>query len=279
MAGPAGPLPVWIVVRRTFEDVYDNRRGFLATAGLWILLLWATSVVLFWSGGWAGAAAGFLGAVLVLVAHPAVSVAWHRHVILDDGLPSPMAPLTGPVGRYLLWAVLISLLAALPAVVAGLVLSLVLGAGLPTDLLEGRAGSALGTVVSLVLLLIGLLVWVRLVLVLPTVAVDRPPSLREASRRMAGSVVRFIAGGILILIPIAVATLAIGVLVAAIGVGAAEAGLAPGPGLAAMLAFALVELLDQGLQFIGTVLYTAYLSFAYLWLSDDLPVVDEAPPA
>lgn len=277
MAGPAGPLPVWILVRRTFEDVWENRYAFIATAGLWVILLWVTSVVLFWSRGWAGAAASFLGSVLVLLAHPAVSLAWHRHVILNDGLPAPMAPVNGRVGRYLLWGFLISVLAALPAIVGGLVVSLILGAGLPADFEIEATGTGLEVAISALLLLIGLVVWVKLALVLPAIAIDRRLSLRDSARLMSGSVLRFIAGGVLIAVPLGLVSIVIGLLVAAMGAGGPEAGVVPRTGFVAGLGYAVVELLNQALQFIGTVVYTAYLSFAYLWLIEDGPTEAQGP--
>ncbi len=119
--------------------------------------------------------------VIILFVSSWVAVAWHRYVLLEEYPTGFLPALSGrPVWPYLGRAVLLTLVIVLLAIPLGMVVGLVA---------FGMAGEepslALVLLVGVIMGAILTWVWMRLGLVLPAAAVDRPFGMGESWSRTA----------------------------------------------------------------------------------------------
>ena len=201
-------LPVWRTVKAAYGDVLRHWRLALRAAGLWAAL------IVLVEGGWAlffGPAAplsaealpnaeavarplllGLLSGLLWLLGPAAVAAFWHRRILHGDARIGVAAPFDRRAVRYLVVLGLISLFVAVPvfmlAVFGGLFGVM---AGMAQES-EGFAAAA-GSVVGALVVALTAVLFVRMELVLPSVAADeRPITLGESFRLTRGNTLRLL---------------------------------------------------------------------------------------
>lgn len=248
------PLPVNELVRRSWRDLWANRDGLLRIGLPWLLLPLVLEVVASAVGD-AGLLVSIAASIVALTGFSAMAMAFHRRIILGEPLVGPMAPLSLRVLRYLLTGVLVSILAAVP----GAVLIGILGVlGLTGD------GSVLGYLATAVGLVVAFLVFARLQLAFPGIAIgDREVGLLGSWALTRGNGMRLLSGMLLTILPVlaafVVAQLVVGTLVA---MGADRLG---------NFLMLIVGLVGGWVQ---APLVATFLSYAYLFFRE----VGTAPP-
>lgn len=168
-AGPAlpgppriNPIPVWDTVKAAFNAVQGNLETFFVGARIWVLVLGILDAgVLSAAGGSRGAAiSGFalVAAVVRIIGTAAFLVAWHRHVLLAEGIAPMGAVKVGRrEGRFVFYELVPAALAATAFFVTAIL-------GLPRPVL-------------LVAMIAILVVSVRWLLFAPLAALDIPGNL------------------------------------------------------------------------------------------------------
>ena len=241
---PIQPLPVRELVSRTYQDVYVNREGLVRIGLPWLIGPFVLGVL---GTAMEGIAVSLIADLVSLLGLSAMAVAWHRHVILGQPLAGPFAPVTLTVGRYLLFGLLVSVLAAVPGIV------IVIIAGATGGIGEGGRG-LLSTLVMGAAFLAAVIVFARLQLVFPGIAIGDPAGLRGSWQLTSGNGTRLFGGILLTVLPVILAVVLAQLIAAAFdAVGAAKAG--------AFLAL-LASSVGAWLQ---APLVAAFLSFSYLW--------------
>jgi hypothetical protein len=240
---PLPALPVRELVTRTYQDVVVNREGLVRIGLPWLIGPFVLNVL---ATAIEGFVIGLIADIASLVGLSAIAVAWHRHVILGEPLVGPMAPVNGKVGRYLLLGLMVSLMAAVPGVVIVSVVGAAGGLGEDRGLLSGLAiGAAF---------LAAVIVFARLQLVFPGVAIGDPAGLKGSWALTRGNGGRLLAGILLTILPVLCAVLLTQIIGAAFnGLGASKAG-----------AFLALVAGSVG-GWLQAPLVAAFLSFSYLW--------------
>lgn len=247
------PLPVRELVTRTYQDVIANRDGLVRIGLPWLLGPFVLDVL---GTAIEGVIVSLVADVASLVGLSAMAVAWHRHVILGEPLAGRMAPVNGTVLRYLLLGVLVSLLAALPGI--GIV---AVGGALG---LIGEGQGVGSTLLLMAGMLAAIVVFARLQLVFPGIAIGDPAGLKGSWALTRGNGGRLFAGILLTILPVLGAVILTQIIGAVFnGLGAAKAG--------AFLALAAAHV-GGWLQ---APLVAAFLSFSYLWFR---AASSESPP-
>ncbi|HMR29762.1 MAG TPA: hypothetical protein PKA13_02515 [Geminicoccaceae bacterium] len=255
MSTPAAPpLPARELVARTYQDVIANRDGLVRIGLPWLVGPFVLNVL---GTAIEGVVVSLIADLASFVGLSAIAVAWHRHVILGEPLSGPIASVNGRVLRYLLLGVLVSLLAVIPGI-------LIVSAASTVGLVDGE-GSLLSVLALAAAFFAAVMVFARLQLVFPGVAIGDPAGLRGSWQMTRGNGGRLLAGLLLTILPVIGAVLLAQLIGAAFnGLGAAKAG--------AFLALAAASL-GSWLQ---APLVAAFLSFSYLWFR---AAVGEALPA
>ena len=237
------PLPARELVARTYQDVIANRDGLVRIGLPWLIGPFVLNVL---GTAIEGVVVSLIADLASFVGLSAIAVAWHRHVILGEPLAGPLAPVNGRVGRYLLLGVLVSLLASVPGILIVSVVGAVGGIG---------EGASLASLLALAAAFFAaVMVFARLQLVFPSVAIGDPAGLRGSWQMTSGNGGRLLSGLLLTILPVIGAVLLAQLIGAAFnGLGAAKAG--------AFLALAAASV-GSWLQ---APLVAAFLSFSYLW--------------
>lgn len=249
------PLPVNDLVRRTYRDLWANRAGLVRIGLPWLLLPLVLDVLASASGD-LGTIVGIAASFVALVGFSAIALSFHRFILLGEPLAGPMAPLTLRVIRYLLTGVLVSILAAIPG-------ALLIGV---TGLLglQGE-GNLVGIAVTGVALALAFVVFARLQVAFPAIAVgDRAIGLQGSWALTRGNGMRLLSGMLLSILPVlAVFVIAQLVIGTAVAMGAERLG----------NFLALVVGVAGG--WVQAPLVATFLSYAYLFFRE----VGGAPPA
>jgi hypothetical protein len=247
------------------RDVFGHLGGLVRIAWPYYALAFlcgTAGLALGGESGWAGAAAGLLGpstaGILVGLALLASTVKWQRHVVLAEPLRG-IAPLNLRVLRYLFWSIAIGLLCALP-LLAALVLAY------STDLVDRPAAQTppyrlepIGFVAGGLGSLAGIFLYLRLSIVLPSIAVDdRSMGFRRSWRLMRGHTLRLFAALLLLGLGLALLAASVGLVQAALEMAAEGRGVIP----------ALTGLmLEAGVNLVASVAGASLLASAYLTLA------------
>lgn len=211
-------LPVLPTLVGSWRSVAQNIGSALRLYGPWVaittvcLLAWGVGIVV--NGGFsqpspalltgAGAVPGLVLVLALLLASPAIFVAWHK-VIYTGTRPDRAIRIDGTVWAYIGYSLLIALLLALSL---GLVLLLAtVVAGITTGLGDGPMSlerlAALRPFLPLAIIPYYLLLS-RFSLVLPAIAVGRPMSLADSIRKTRGNTWRLTVGAGLVYLPVIV---------------------------------------------------------------------------
>ena len=237
------PLPARELVGRTYQDVIANRDGLVRIGLPWLIGPFVLDVL---GTAIEGVVVSLIANLASFVGLSAIAVAWHRHVILGEPLAGPFAPVNGRVGRYLLLGVLVSLLASLPGILIVTVAGAFADAGQPGGFLTALALAAA--------FFAAVMVFARLQLVFPSIAIGDPAGLRGSWEMTRGNGGRLLAGLLLTIMPVIGAVLLAQLIGAAFnGLGASKAG-----AFLALLAASVGGWLQAPLV-------AAFLSFSYLW--------------
>lgn len=236
-------LPVRDLVGRTYQDVIVNREGLVRIGLPWLIGPFVLDVL---GTAIEGVVVSLIADLASLVGLSAIAVAWHRHVILGEPLVGPFAPVNGRVARYLLLGLLISLLAAVPGIV-------IVSATGAIGLLGEEAGFAQALILGAAFIA-AVIVFARLQLVFPGVAIGDPAGLKGSWHMTRGNGGRLLAGILLTILPVIGAVILTQIIGAAFNaMGAAKAG-----AFLALLAASVGGWLQAPLV-------AAFLSFSYLW--------------
>lgn len=259
---PVPPLPVGDIVRKSYQDLLANHEGLVRVGLVWLVV----PLVLEMLAGWTATGDGpsLLGLVASLVSFvglSAIAVVWHRHIIMGQDLVGPLAPVDARVFRYIGFAVLVSLVSAVPAIGAVLVATAILGEGA----VEGGGALSLLMAAGFVAAVI---MAVRLQLVFPAVAIgDSGMPLRRSWQVTAGNTFRLVSGLILTVLPVLVAAM----------LAALAGGLFTSIGAPRFGAF--VSLLAGNLGgWLQAPLVAAFLSYCYLWFREQGNRPTSLPP-
>lgn len=241
---PSSRLPVAELVAHAYQDVIANSSSFIRISLIWLVIVSGLSLIALPLNSPIGWMAIFVGSA---IGSAAVAVAWHRHVVLNEAFPIWGAPANRRLGRYLLNAGLLHVLAVIAPGLAVIVVAVAIGrlTGIP-ELTKPLAGLSVLVVTSLLAS--------RLQLLLVASAVDDRLGPLGAWRLTRGHGVRILAGTLLSVLP---------------------AG-----GAASLMTFVGAFLGGIGLKGVGSVLLllsgpigawlmvplvAAFLSFSYLW--------------
>ncbi|MCB1885811.1 MAG: hypothetical protein KDG89_17795 [Geminicoccaceae bacterium] len=263
-------LPVWRTVKAAYGDVLRHWRLALRAVGLW------AAVLVLIEGGWAlfldrtpagglpdaGAAArpllvGLLSGLVWVLGSAAVAAFWHRRILHGDARLGVAAPFGRRAVRYLVVLGLIGLFVAVPVFMLALFGGLF---GVMAGMAQGSEGFAAGagTVVGVLVVALICVLFVRMQLVLPSVAADeRPITLGESFRLTRGNVLRLLFSLFLQFLVALPFGFAIGALAAPLALMGLEVGLL------------IVSTLAN---FFFLLVGAAWLSLAYGHLSGRVPV-------
>lgn len=183
-------LPVLAIVATAYRYVWAERAVFLRLALPWLtlgLLLVATGPAL---GLHTLETAFLLEAVLDMLGYAAVAVVWLRHLVLGEPWPGFGAPPSLPALQYLLWSLILGLLAAIATILVSLP-GLVVPALRPPLLIVGA--------------LVGIAIAVHLLFVPVGAALGDRPTFAQSARLVRGNAIRIVAGFIMASMPLALA--------------------------------------------------------------------------
>ncbi len=194
--------------------VFRNMEMVFKVCGTWFAIQLLLSLVIFGSVGDTGAASAgnaeepsavtvllvMVNFMVAILAATSIAVAWHRFALLGEQAPAIFARF-GALEMRFLWTMILLILIGAAALVPVLLLLMVLGVFLPDTL-------SMLVIVPVVLFLV-LPHLMRLNLVLPAVAVERPIDFREAHRLGAGLGWRMLWAVILLSLPFSLAGLVI----------------------------------------------------------------------
>ena len=128
----------------------------------------------------------FLLELAALFLWPIIAVGWHRFVLIGDAAPGRFHLNFGRrEARYLMVSILLGLLATPGLLIASI-------SAVPSEPSLGMAGSLIGFL-GILLLMVGIYYYVRLLLLLPAVAVDEPVNTRLILERTRGNFWRLVA--------------------------------------------------------------------------------------
>jgi hypothetical protein len=208
LAAPAQrKLPVWTTVGACYATVARNLGQLVRIGWLWFLIMLPVYAAQHWLDREELGAEGVLGAVIeaaALVAMLAaivveslflasIAVAWHRLILRQERVTAPAyLRLDRTVWLYLIYSLLLTLLVLAPVAVSlGLVGLSDVVVRVAGDFVVALGLSLLGgSVVLLGSILVVVFVLPRLSLVLPAVALQQEPSLREAWRASRSNTLR-----------------------------------------------------------------------------------------
>lgn len=250
---PNQPLPVRELVTRTYQDVIANRDGLVRIGLPWLVGPFVLDVL---GTAIEGVVVSLVASLASLVGFSAIAVAWHRHVILGEPLAGRMAPVNGTVLRYLLMGVLVSLVVTIPGV------AVVAVGGALGFIGEGQSAGA--TLIVMAGLLAAVVIFARLQLAFPGIAIGDPAGLKGSWALTRGNGGRLFAGILLTILPVLGAMILTQIIGAVFnGLGAAKAG-----------AFLALAAAHTG-GWLQAPLVAAFLSFSYLWFR---AASSESPP-
>jgi hypothetical protein len=229
------------MVRKAYQSLAENTDGLVRAGLFWLLLPFALHVVATTVEGTLLTLVADLAAVLGL---SALAVVWHRMILLSEPLQAPFAPIDGRVLRYVVFGVLVSVIAAAP----GVAILVVLGLG-------GMALLAVGLLAGLV---VAVAIFARLQLVFPGIAIDDAGMrLRVSWDVTRGNGGRLLFGVLLTILPVLAAVL----LAQFVGAAFHELGMPDTGAFLALLAASVGGWLQAPLV-------AAFLSYAYLFFRE-----------
>jgi hypothetical protein len=243
-------LPVGDLVRRSYGALLDNSDGLVRIGLVWLLVPLAIQVAAT-ALGEGGLLLSLIADLISLVGLSAIAVAWHRHVLLGEPLRGPIAPVNGRVLKYLLFGLVVAIVAAIPGLV-------ILTA---SSLISGSPGGALSTFALLAGAIAAVLVFARLQLVFPGTAVGDPVAGLGGSWRLTqGNGVRLFVGILLSIVPV----------LAAVLVAQLIAGMFQAAGAEKLGAFLGLVAATAG-GWVQAPLVAGFLSYAYLFFREVAP--------
>lgn len=251
-APPAGPLPLSHLIETAYRRLFGNLGAFMRIALAWtgVTVLLLIAIIILAPQAWDGP-----GGDLVMAAIGAgTAIGWHRFVLREER--RAFSDLN-TLARY----VVLAAIAALPGVAI-----MVIGTPAVAVLLQGldeRVGATVITAVIILLAVAGAAVTVRLLPILPAVAIgDRSMTFRRSWAATRGHSIPILIGCITVQIP---PLLGILLLVWALQ-GLDGSPRAAGPGTDALV-FGIVAFLLLLLLFaLSTALFAGFLSELYLRL-------------
>lgn len=188
-----------------------------------------------------------------------IAVAWHRLMLRDEPLGAGgELPLDGFVWRYTRLALILTLCMMLVGLGPSLAISRLMPPGeVPT---AGESGTLAGlSLLALVALVVSLVVFVRLSLLLPALAIGRNLTIREVWSGTRGSFWRLLLGALITTVPPALTLMILGVALVSVN-----------PGLSAAWSAAIDTVLTM-LNVLASVTSLGFLSLAYRHLFEPPP--------
>lgn len=217
----AKKLPVWATIAETYRTTFANIHLYLLLAWPWIAIASAGLAIAYHfasPGAEAGlpvferavrtVAFGWIVAVVAMVAFAPVGVRWHRWLLTGER-PTLLSPFQlSPIDvRYFLAAVAFNFASFLPGDLGVLALLVALKASVPVSIM---IAASYGMIALQALMFLVMLYLLRLMLVLPAIALSEPAGLGLALRRTRGHLLTILAIAIFAALPPILPAFAIG---------------------------------------------------------------------
>lgn len=242
-------LPVWQTIADSYRFTFGNIGLLIKISLVWLIVSYAIGFVIGIVIGLTGSPGIWLNLFLVkimpalvwLIAISAIAVAWHRACLLEERATGLFAaPLRKRVWKFFIVSIVFSGLAYLLFILASIVI------------LQFGGSNWLSGLLMVVVFLLIVLLFVRLNLLFPAIAIESVGVTLERSWHLTkGNAWRLILGNIVCLVPVSFVA---GVIVDWSG-ALTEAGRWV---LASAIAFA-----GQALTFLAVAILAAFLSFTY----------------